>query len=480
MATTAAPARALKGQVQQFNDRTSYANVVRMGRVSSTGLPSVKGVSIGNGWLHRSAVALLCDYRASEYLIDSFMLKGEGNATVRIRETSSRWSVNSVYSFGREAWLSCYGVLVHAWNSRTFTAIGQHWGEVIRIKDDTVNSSRFDIEKVKVFMNNSDVINHHMQLVVGFKTFTIRIAEEQAVFICNSDFRCQCACHTVDLNSGGRGSVSTDEVTDNGTDVGSLGARLDTGSAVRRSSGLSGGSNNIQEENRVDAWQMEELEQSVMARRAGHDDDMARDCIDDINNNECDASLTIRPYLVIGMGKGTGEKLKSSKESCLIKGCELMADIANGRKVGSRDLVIYDAEQMESGPHGFGRDGQVSVGLVDPSRNNICLPILESIGPDQQVDEIHLEVVLNMNIGREFIIPGGAIGEDGISAHSEDSGALPSSSKRVQSSHILADLMQEDQVIVRRGEGDVAGANPQADDGTDLRGAVAEEDLGVL
>ncbi|GAB2290756.1 hypothetical protein Dimus_025029 [Dionaea muscipula] len=69
--------------------------------------------------------------------------------------------------FGREVWLSCYGVPVHAWNVSTFCSIGNHWGEVVQIDEDTAKSARFDVEKVK----------------------------EQVVFICNSDFRCECPCH---------------------------------------------------------------------------------------------------------------------------------------------------------------------------------------------------------------------------------------------------------------------------------------------
>ncbi|GAB2293099.1 hypothetical protein Dimus_027312, partial [Dionaea muscipula] len=39
------------------------------------------------------------------------------------------------------------------------------------------------------------VINQVMRLMVGIIPFDIRVAEEHAVFICNSDFRCRCTCH---------------------------------------------------------------------------------------------------------------------------------------------------------------------------------------------------------------------------------------------------------------------------------------------
>ncbi|GAB2268733.1 hypothetical protein Dimus_003681, partial [Dionaea muscipula] len=69
--------------VPKLNDRRSYANVVKLGSALSTELSSVKGASIGNGCLLRSAVASLWDHRSSEYLIDFYMKDGEDNATIR-------------------------------------------------------------------------------------------------------------------------------------------------------------------------------------------------------------------------------------------------------------------------------------------------------------------------------------------------------------------------------------------------------------
>ncbi|GAB2283353.1 hypothetical protein Dimus_017869 [Dionaea muscipula] len=208
LTTVADQPQSLKCPDQKLFNSSSYANVVKRRTVPNKGLSSVKGASIGNGWLHRGAVASLCDYRASDFLIESFMLKGVGNAKVKRmgnkqvsltfqtedlmtqfiedhnRNSSqwfisvSHWSVNSNCSFGREVWLNCYGIIIHAWNSSTFTAIGQHWGDVTHIEEDTVNAIHFDVGKVKFFINNPGVINHNMQLLVGFKLFVIRVAEE--------------------------------------------------------------------------------------------------------------------------------------------------------------------------------------------------------------------------------------------------------------------------------------------------------------
>ncbi|GAB2284586.1 hypothetical protein Dimus_019043 [Dionaea muscipula] len=190
--------RAEKRDTQRSNDKISYADAVKTGEVPISEFSSVRGACFGNGWLHRSAVASLCDHRTSEFLIDSsefVTVRRMGNKqalltfqTVALMKqfiadhsksgnqwftSISPWSVESSCSFGREVWLSCYGNLIHAWNSSTFTAIGQYWGEVIQLEEDTVKSIRFDVGKVKDLTKNPDVINHHMKLVVGFKSFVI-------------------------------------------------------------------------------------------------------------------------------------------------------------------------------------------------------------------------------------------------------------------------------------------------------------------
>ncbi|GAB2285441.1 hypothetical protein Dimus_019892 [Dionaea muscipula] len=124
----------------------------------------------------------------------------------------STWSVDLVSNFGREVWLCCYGVPIHAWNASTFSTIGQCWGEVIQIEEDTVKSARFDVGEVKIFTTHSLGINNQMKLMVGLLSFNIRVAEEQATFICNSDFQCQCICHSLDKSMEGSGKSSTGDV----------------------------------------------------------------------------------------------------------------------------------------------------------------------------------------------------------------------------------------------------------------------------
>ncbi|GAB2282959.1 hypothetical protein Dimus_039571 [Dionaea muscipula] len=210
----------------QHMDSSVY--VVKHGPSSTPSLPSVRGFSLGNAWLYRSVVATFGNHRNPDAMFESFMKTEGGNVTVRrlgrskvlitfphegnmktfidqhTKEESFwfkdvvPWSAALEFDFGREVWLSCYGVPVHAWNVGTFSAIANFWGEVLNIDEDTARCVRYDIGKVKVYTKNAAVINSQMILRVGWRSFKIRVAEEQAVFICNSEFNCMCACHGVE------------------------------------------------------------------------------------------------------------------------------------------------------------------------------------------------------------------------------------------------------------------------------------------
>ncbi|GAB2280736.1 hypothetical protein Dimus_015362 [Dionaea muscipula] len=152
-------------------------------------VPMIKVHIIGNGWLYRSAVATFGEHPIPDSLFESFMKEVKGNPTVRrmgynkvlltfmlVEEMQSfveehtkqssiwfnsvvPWSVKTECSYDREVWLTCYGVPVHAWNVSTFCSIGQFWGEVTQIDEDTAKCVRCDIGNVKVFTNNMSVIN---------------------------------------------------------------------------------------------------------------------------------------------------------------------------------------------------------------------------------------------------------------------------------------------------------------------------------
>ncbi|GAB2302025.1 hypothetical protein Dimus_036050 [Dionaea muscipula] len=144
--------------------KESFANVVKKGSSLQEEVPTIKVDTIGNGWLYRSAVATFAEH---------FQLN----------------PVTTECSYGREVWLSCYGVPVHTWNVSTFCSIGKFWGGVVQVKEDTTKCARVDIGKIMIFTHHMSVINQKMRLMVGETLFDIRVAEEQAVFIHNSDSR---------------------------------------------------------------------------------------------------------------------------------------------------------------------------------------------------------------------------------------------------------------------------------------------------
>ncbi|GAB2272478.1 hypothetical protein Dimus_007302, partial [Dionaea muscipula] len=231
-------------QSRNGKGRISYADVVNRGRIQNEEVSMVKGVGYSNWWLHRSAVTLFGDHRSPDYLLANYMQQGEedtfvrrmGNKQVLLTFNTEEkmkqfienhhknsspwfssvcsWSINAGGSFGREIWLCCYGIPSHAWNFSTFHTIGQHWGEMVQIEEDTVKTTRLDVGKVKIFTTIPAVINHHMNLTVGSLSFDIRVSEEQAVLICITDFRCQCFCHVGDSyrNNSGRSSSDTESI----------------------------------------------------------------------------------------------------------------------------------------------------------------------------------------------------------------------------------------------------------------------------
>ncbi|GAB2294135.1 hypothetical protein Dimus_028354 [Dionaea muscipula] len=170
----------------------SYATVIKRGGQLNDSIPVLRGIPIGNGWLYRSIVATFGDHRNSESLLGSFTDQHKGEVIVRrlgpktilitlllrkrglaelLRNTSARLEYKYVLSHRSTL------------------------GEVLQVEDDIANYTRCDIGKVKISTSIPSAINHQMKLVVGWKTFVIRIAEEQSTFICNSNFSCGCLCH---------------------------------------------------------------------------------------------------------------------------------------------------------------------------------------------------------------------------------------------------------------------------------------------
>ncbi|KAI8525263.1 hypothetical protein RHMOL_Rhmol13G0217000 [Rhododendron molle] len=183
----------------------------------------IKAREYGNEWLHRSAVAKLSSSRPIMLIQD--YLRNLGHAHVLVRHMGGDSIVltfndveerDSMFNGGKMSWLrdwfiesfkwedsmlnpcsrlvllNCYGVPLQLWNCATFSKIGQIWGDVVLIADDTIKSLSFSVGKVLISTKEMDLINQTIELESKRKIWKIRIIEEQMVV--NTILRTDCAC----------------------------------------------------------------------------------------------------------------------------------------------------------------------------------------------------------------------------------------------------------------------------------------------
>ncbi|GAB2270782.1 hypothetical protein Dimus_005649 [Dionaea muscipula] len=125
------------------------------------------------------------------FLFESFMNNNSGNYFSARRLDNKKVLI----TFQSEEEMTSSIVQHNEQSFYWFRSVEPWSGDVVQIEEDTAKSARFDVGKVKVFTREMSTINQVMHLMVGSKLYFIRVAEEQAVFICNSDFRCGCICH---------------------------------------------------------------------------------------------------------------------------------------------------------------------------------------------------------------------------------------------------------------------------------------------
>lgn len=77
-------------------------------------------------------------------------------------------------------------------NHTLFKKIGQNWGEVISISDETFGNVSFTVGKVLVATKHMDLINQEILLINNDRRYSVRVSEEQ--FVINTFFKSQCKC----------------------------------------------------------------------------------------------------------------------------------------------------------------------------------------------------------------------------------------------------------------------------------------------
>ncbi|KAG5562108.1 hypothetical protein RHGRI_004980 [Rhododendron griersonianum] len=188
----------MKVKSQFRKEGKSYADVLKdkgagLQKDKGTGLQKSKWVvaknlsirlkEIGNEWLHRSIVAKLIPMRSIALFQDQLKTLGYLNIEVRpmggdfivltlssveVRDASlkndelwfkdwyiefQRWEETKQIQPSRLIWLNYYGLPLHLWNSNSFSALGQKWGNVVQISEETVKGFSYVVGKEVVLQS---------------------------------------------------------------------------------------------------------------------------------------------------------------------------------------------------------------------------------------------------------------------------------------------------------------------------------------
>ncbi|KAI8569461.1 hypothetical protein RHMOL_Rhmol02G0281300 [Rhododendron molle] len=183
----------------------SFAHVVN-GESSKQPSPNVS-LQInptGNGWLFRSAVAVmrrvvpLLTLRAScELEMDKsaqFRALGGRSVLVTFQSQEARdvfikdpwmerwfevvkpWSGEPA-SHERFAWLGCQGIPLNAWDNTTFHRIGEIWGHFVSVHEETLRSLCFAQGKILIATEEKSKIEQWIQLVVQGVKYDVLVKE---------------------------------------------------------------------------------------------------------------------------------------------------------------------------------------------------------------------------------------------------------------------------------------------------------------
>ncbi|KAI8562174.1 hypothetical protein RHMOL_Rhmol03G0014300 [Rhododendron molle] len=157
-----------------------------------------------NGWLHRSAVAIMHRVVSMKSLEVSFSM--ETNEVALFRSMGGRavlltfqsqeirdelikgqwmklwfdnvkpWRVEPG-SLERFAWLSCKGVPLDVWNAKTFIQIAKIWGSFIMLDEQTLNDRSFAEGKVLIATEEIQKIDKRIQIEIEGVTYAVLISE---------------------------------------------------------------------------------------------------------------------------------------------------------------------------------------------------------------------------------------------------------------------------------------------------------------
>lgn len=163
----------------------------------------------GNGWLFRSAVAIMnrvvplmtlkANFRLETDMDAQFRALGGRSVLITFQSQEARdkaiegpWMTrwfhevkpwrNEPASLERFVWLSCQGMPLNAWNANTFKRIGELWGSFIMVEEDTLKDIDFVKGKVLIATKLVTKIDRWIKLEVQGVMYDVKIFEESSFF----------------------------------------------------------------------------------------------------------------------------------------------------------------------------------------------------------------------------------------------------------------------------------------------------------
>ncbi|GMQ03247.1 hypothetical protein CsSME_00049123 [Camellia sinensis var. sinensis] len=223
----------------------SFAEVVSGRGAQTNAIRTIKAYEEGNGWLYESVVVRLKASSSMDTFKEDIARRGFGEVTVRwgggrdvvlsfnsvtdMKDKLQRmqvwlkdwcdsvqeWRQGMVIEQERYVWLSCYGVPLNLWSFKTFSSIGETWGAVLAIDEDTLRLNSLHCSKVKIATSSMESINHIINLECKGTIYPMRVCEEQIIVSkLTSD---QCTSQPTEWKNAGKKiseALADDQLTD--------------------------------------------------------------------------------------------------------------------------------------------------------------------------------------------------------------------------------------------------------------------------
>ncbi|KAH7867318.1 hypothetical protein Vadar_031918 [Vaccinium darrowii] len=202
------------GKMKSYNQGKSYAQVVT-GVNNNLGVTDTNDVVLkispsGNDWLLRSAVGLLHILISVDDLQKEFykehgvkvIIRDMGGRSILItypneelRNVSVKehwlkrcfvslksWNGDAA-SLERLTWINCFGLPLDAWCMNTFKRIGEFWGQLLSVDDDTLFCKSFVKGRLLIVTKESSRIDKWIKIEVdGGLVYDVRILEDNSSF----------------------------------------------------------------------------------------------------------------------------------------------------------------------------------------------------------------------------------------------------------------------------------------------------------